>query len=440
MFLLNKKWWVQLILANQAILVNASSLVGTLVVTSGLGFAYWWVVARQFEPAEAGMAAAIISAMLLLGTIGMMGMGTLMIGELSRHPQLIVSLITTALIIAGGSSIVLGLGFALVAGYISTDFALLTANWSYLLLFTVGVMVTGITLVLDQALLGLLRGSWQLWRNAVFATSKLLLLWPAAYYFYTSGAMAIYATWLAGNLLSLAFMVYLVGRRRLAKADYRPRWQVFRSLRNMAMAHHVLNLSLQTVQFAMPVIVTVLLSPEVNASFYVAWLIASSLFIVPTSLTQALYAVSAANVSLLAQKIRFTLRASLLGVMAAGLAILVTADFVLNFFDPTYALTAAPSLRLLLLAAFPIIIRVHYVAICQIKRQLKHAATVFLMASVLELTLAIVGALVGGLIGLTVGWVVATYIQGAAMLPTVWRVANELDDELPTMVGKAMGD
>lgn len=426
--LLKKSWWIQLITNNQAILANASSLVGTLLVTSGLGFAYWWVVARQFETVDAGLAAAFISAMLLLGTIGMMGMGTLMIGELARHPKLVASLIATALLIAGTASAILGLGFALIAAHFSADFVLLAANWGYLLLFTAGVTTTGMVLVLDQALLGLLRGSWQLWRNAIFSAAKLLLLWPAAYYFRSAGAMAIYATWLVGNLLSLLFMIWLVGNQSLRRANYQPQWQLFRQLRNIAVAHHILNLSLQTVQFAMPVIVTVIISPETNASFYVAWLIASSLFIVPTSLTQALYAVSAADVTILAQKIRFTLRTSFAGVIVAGLAILVTADFVLSFFDPTYAQTAAPSLRWLLLAALPIVIRVHYVAICQIRRQLAHAATVFLAASVLELTLAIVGALVGGLIGLTIGWVIATYIQGIAMIPAVWRVARQLDE------------
>jgi O-antigen/teichoic acid export membrane protein len=433
--MLSKTWWIQLVTNHWAILVNASSLVGTLAVTSGLGFAFWWVVARQFEPAEAGLAAAIVSAMMLLGTVGMMGMGTLMIGELRRRPRLIVSLITTALIISGGASTLLGLGFVPVAAYFSNEFDLLWASWNYLLLFAAGVMVTSMVLVLDQALLGLLLGGWQLSRNAIFALSKLFLLWPAAYYFYEAGAMAIYAAWLAGNILSLVFMLWLVGGRRIRQANYQPQWAVFRELRRIALSHHILNLSLQTAQFAMPVIVVVILSPEINASFYVAWLIASSLFIVPTSLTQALYAVSAADASVLAHKIRFTVRTSLIGVLLAGLVIMVSAEFVLNFFNPSYAVTAAPSLRLLLLAALPIIIRVHYVAICQIRRQLARAATLFLGVAIFELTLAIAGAMVGGLIGLTIGWVLAIYVQGMAMLPAVWRAANQVDSE-PTAVAE----
>lgn len=435
--MLTKNWWIDMLTSNRVILVNALSLVGTLVVTSGLGFAYWWVVARQFTAAEAGLAAAAVSAMLLLGTIGMMGMGTLLIGELRRRSQIVVSLITTALVIVAVASLLLGAGFAVVAAYFSADFALLTASWFNFLLFTAGVAITGMVLVLDQAMLGLLHGSWQLWRNAVFAISKLILLVPISYYFRTAGAMAIYAAWFTGNIVSLVFLVGLVGRRRLLTANYRLRWDVFRELRGMALAHHILNLSLQTVQFAMPVIVTVMLSPEVNASFYVAWLVASSLFIVPTSLTQALYAISAADVSMLAQKIRFTLRASFIGVVAAGLVIMVGAEFMLNFFDPSYGETAAMSLRILLLAALPIIVRVHYVAIRQIRRELKQAATLFLAAAFLELSLAITGAAVGGLTGLSAGWVLAIYLEGVWMAPAVYRVAAQAKT-IPPATGESV--
>jgi O-antigen/teichoic acid export membrane protein len=99
--MLTKSRWIELFAANQVILVNATSLVGTLVVTSGLGFAYWWVIARQFPASEAGLAAALVSAMMMLGTVGMMGMGTLLIGELSRRSDMVTSLISTALLIAG---------------------------------------------------------------------------------------------------------------------------------------------------------------------------------------------------------------------------------------------------------------------------------------------------------------------------------------------------
>jgi O-antigen/teichoic acid export membrane protein len=417
-------WLTRVILDNRVILINASSLVGTLIVTSGLGFAFWWVIAQLFPPAEAGLAAAAVSAMLLLGTIGVMGMGTLLIGELGRRPQIVPSLIATGLTIACVASVIFALLFLLIAPLFSDDFAIFSDTLDHILLFTVGVAITGMVLVLDQALLGLLMGKWQLTRNAIFASSKLILLFPAAHYFASGGTMTIYTTWLIGNLISLLPFFWLVGWHKFRTSDYRPQWQLLHELRGAALAHHILNLSLQTVQFSMPVIVAVMLSPEVNASFYVAWLIASSLFIVPTAMTQALYAVSAADVAILAQKIRFTLRMSFLGVILLGAFGIVAAEFILAFFNPTYALTATDSMRILLVAALPITVRAHYVAIYQVRRQVQKAAYIFVGAAILELSLAIAGAWLGGLTGLSIGWVVALYLQGVFMGREVYAVAR----------------
>lgn len=422
--MLNKMWIVRVLKHNQVILSNAISLMGTLVVTSGLGFVFWWLVARTFDLLETGLASATISAMFLLGTIGMMGMGTLLIGDLAGHPEIKGSLIITALIISGAGSSLLGLGFALMAAHLSPKFAMLTSSWVNTILFMIGVSVTGMVLVLDQAMLGLLRGHWQLWRNAAFAVSKLLLLVPIGYYFlFSKSAMTIYAVWFLGNILSLLLLMCIIGAERLKRIDYRPRWSFFWDRRSMATAHHILNLSLQIAQFSMPVLVTLLLSPEVNASFYVAWLIATSFFVVPAALSQSLYAVSAGDHSALAQKIRFTLQMSFLGVLSGALVIIVLAKFILGFFNPLYVLTATSSLQILLLASLPIVIRVHYVAIHQIKRQIRQAASILVAMTVLELLLAIAGAKLGGLVGLSLGWVLATYIEGFLMITRVYQTA-----------------
>ena len=64
---------------------NAGSLMAAIVVNSGLGFVFWWLAARTFSPSEVGFAAAAVSAMTLLGTLGVLGLGTLLIGELPRR-------------------------------------------------------------------------------------------------------------------------------------------------------------------------------------------------------------------------------------------------------------------------------------------------------------------------------------------------------------------
>src|SRR5437660_5496776 len=75
----------QQIKAHSTVLVNAGSLVGSTVVTSGLGFVYWWIATWQFSAEAIGLGSAAIQAMTLLGTFGLFGLGTLLVGELPRQ-------------------------------------------------------------------------------------------------------------------------------------------------------------------------------------------------------------------------------------------------------------------------------------------------------------------------------------------------------------------
>ena len=126
-------------------LINASSLIGTTAVTSMLGFVYWWVAARRFPPEAVGIASASLSAMTLLGSFCMLGLGTLLITELPRQPDKAASLITTALLVVGGIGGCVGIVFAIIASYTLPGFKPLGTNVLNVLIFALGVSLSSIT-------------------------------------------------------------------------------------------------------------------------------------------------------------------------------------------------------------------------------------------------------------------------------------------------------
>ena len=139
------------------LLSNAGSLVMSTGVASLLGVVYWVVATRLFSQRAVGYASAAVSAMTLLGTIGMLGLGTLLIGELPRrHGR--AGLVAAALLTSGLGSLLLGLCFAVVAPRVSVSFATMIGTPARGLLFAAGVAVTAVTLVFDQATIGLMRG------------------------------------------------------------------------------------------------------------------------------------------------------------------------------------------------------------------------------------------------------------------------------------------
>jgi O-antigen/teichoic acid export membrane protein len=409
--------------SNRSLLLNAGSMIGTTVITAGLGFAYWWLAARLFPPSAVGFASALISAMTLLGTLGMMGLGTLLIGELPQQPGQRGALIATALLVTGGIATLLGLLFAVIAPLVSAEFHLLTVGVVIMLLFILGVELTSITLVLDQALIGLLRGELQLWRNAIFAVVKLLALLGVGLWLADSSGLSIYATWAFGNLLSLAALSGFVLLRGIPLRAGRPRWSLLRRLPGAALMHHALNLALQLPALGLPIIVTVLLSATLNASFYMAWLLLHLVFAIPYTLTIVLYASGVADRAGFAQKIRLTLGlATTLGVLS-NLVLWVGADFLMGIFGPSYATEAAWPLRIMGLGVFPLIIKDHYVATCRVNGRIGRTAMYATLGSVLELSLAAVGAGVNGLIGLSVGLVLAMCVEAVLMVRAVYTSA-----------------
>jgi O-antigen/teichoic acid export membrane protein len=142
---------------NHDLLRNAGSLAGTTGLTSLFGFVFWIIAARQFSPQAVGYGSAAISAMTLLGTIGMFGLGTMLIGELPRHDER-GGLFSASLAASGLGSLVLGLGFSVVVAAFGANFPEVSGTPARLALFVAGVALTGATLVFDEGTIGLMRG------------------------------------------------------------------------------------------------------------------------------------------------------------------------------------------------------------------------------------------------------------------------------------------
>lgn len=408
---------------NRDLILNAGSLVGAMAVTSGTGFLYWLLAARQFPAEEVGFASASISAMTLLGTIGMLGLGTLLMGEIPRHRDQAGTLISTSILASGTAGVLLGILFALVAPHLSADFLPLSANLEHIALFALGVSFTAVTLVLDQSLIGLLRGEVQLWRNSLFAIAKLVALFLAGIGLETRNGMTIYATWLLGNVLSIMICAFFVMHKRIHLARLRPQPAILRGLGRVAVSHHMLNLSLLAPSLTLPVLVTVLLSASVNASFYIAWMLAGFIFIGSTSFTTVLFTVGAADPLSAGSKLRTVLKLAVTVGIAGNLVLLLGADYLLRIFGPAYADQSAICLRILALGVFPIIVKDSYIAIHRISNRVLQIVPLIMAFGFLELVLAAAGAQIDGLTGLSLGWVAAMCIEMLILAPRVFRTA-----------------
>src|SRR4051794_32687703 len=99
-----RRAWVR----HHAVLHTAAALLGTTVVTSGLGLLFWGTATRLLPPTAVGYGSAAVNVMTAVGTVGMLGLGTMLIGELrgGNAPQ--PGLVTAALVVTGVASFLIG--------------------------------------------------------------------------------------------------------------------------------------------------------------------------------------------------------------------------------------------------------------------------------------------------------------------------------------------
>jgi O-antigen/teichoic acid export membrane protein len=404
---------------NRSLLSNAGSMVATAVVTSFLGAAFWWVATHYFTQDSVGLASAAISAMTLIGFMATVGLGTLLMGELPRLETGHRSVINAALVTTGSLGAGLGVAFVLIAPLASSNFDPLRQTWAAAVVFAIGVALTALTFVLDQSLIGLLRGGLQLRRNIVFTVVKLVALIPVAAVVADAGSQWIYGTWTLGIAVSLVVMLRFYRERE--GDSLRPNFTLLKDMRVHAITHHAVNVALRTPELALPIVVVTFLSASANASFYIAYMITGFMFFVPLSLSTVLYAVGSGESERLASRFRLTVYVSLGFGVFSNLVLLVLGTPLLEIFGASYASEASSTLHVLALDIFPSTILTHFVALRRIERRLATALPIIWGGALLQVGGGVIGALLGSLVGVAIGWVAGATIEAMIMGPEVLR-------------------
>ena len=401
------------------VLGPSASLVGTTIVTSALGFAYWWAAARMAPIHEVGAATAVISAVTLLGTIGMFGFGTMLIAEAGRCRDAVGSLIATSLLaVTALATALAAVSWAALRFWHGAMGADMASPW-VAAGFITGVGLTAAGMVLDQALVGIRASSVQLYRNSYFSVVKLLLLVLLAVVVGSHSQVTMVWTWVAGIAISM-----VATARYLAARGYRlgqpVRLSALRGKGVTTFHHNTLNLSLSLPRLGLPLLVASLLGAHATAAFYEAWMIASFLYILPMHLSTALFAVAVGDSRTLAPRLRAALRVSLVLGGSAAVAIAVLAGPAMRSFGPGYGI-ARTALIVMAIAYFPNVFKQCYVAVARVDNRLRKAGAICSAGAALEVCLTGVAGWFDGLTGIALGFLVAVTLQAVYYVPQVLR-------------------
>lgn len=392
---------------------NSITLIGAKVSAMGLGFVFWVLAARFFAPEQVGLAAGVVSAMMLCTQLALLGVGSAVIARYPHHQARPARLLDSAFTLVAVIAAVAAVLFLAIASRVLTELDAVSHDPVYALLF-VGAAVFGtVGILMDQVSTTLRRGDHALLRGLTFGLIAAGTLVLIAVLTDANGAQTLLLPWVvAGAAVFVLGLVQL--RRTLEGYRLRPRIKpaIARELVHSGLPNYALTLSQRAPGLILPIIVLELLSPGDNATWYIAWMMAWVVYIVAIQVEMTVFAEVAHDPDSLRLSVKRGVRAALgIGVPAA-IVLALAADPLLSIVGPQYAGDGATPLRILVLAILPLSFIQIYYAACRGIGRLGEAIAAGWINGVAAIAIAAIAGAASGLTAMAIAWLAVQVVAG----------------------------
>jgi len=337
--------------------------------TSVLGFVFWYIMAKYFSSADVGIGSALNSASGLIASFAGLGLGIGLVRFVPEIKRDAVRLINSAFTLAGAASIAGALIYLAGLKYWAPALSFLHTNYwlsGYFVLFTISIALSSLV---DQSFIAARTSRYVFIKN--FMASILKLPLPGIVFMSLKG-FGIFAGIGTAFLIAITLSLF-VFLPKVYKAYFpRPVWdkEMLKQILPFSFINYLSGLINSVPTFIYPLMVLNVKGPEQNAYFYMAWMIAMVLGVIPGSLSQSLFAEGSHNPKRLGggDGRRALFLAILLTIPAAGV-IASLGGWILHFFGPAYAQNGTGVLRILAFSIIPLCINYFFMTVNQVKKR-----------------------------------------------------------------------
>lgn len=386
-----------------SVLVNSAFLVANTLAGSAFGFLFWLVAARAYTPVEVGLGAAYVSAITFLTNAGEMGLGTALIRFAPAMDGRRASFINSALSAAGICTLGITLAFALGTPLWLPDMAELGRPGAYLWLFTASALAFGLAQLLDRVFIAFQMTHFMFVRNTLAGLIRLGVLLTVGRVF---GAHGLVLAVGAGAALTFALSVLVFAPRAVPGYRIAPALDPadLRDKVSYTLGNHFATLLWSAPALVYPVVIVALLGAEANAHFYVSWMVANLLFIVPASVSTSAFA-RASNEAIADERAFWRAMCwTLADLLLPALLMVAAAPVVLGVFGDNYGSEGRWLFTMLVLSVFAYTVNTSVIAYHRIRQEVRAVVWLSGLITVLCMGLSMGLGAVYGLAGVGTGW------------------------------------
>ncbi len=354
---------------------NAMYLVADMATTALLGFVFWVVVARFYSASDVGFATAVISVATFLAILSHLGFDASLIRFLpsADRPG---ELINTSFTLCGAVSLLLGALFLLGLPLWSPALGFIRGNAISSLAFIILVGLLTLFGLMGNSFIAQRQAKFAFFAGSVSSVLKIPLAILLAGFFYSFGIIGAYALAIAAAVVvgTFAFLPKVVaGFKMLPELKA----TLIKDVWRYSSANYLASLLFGASRWILPVLVLNVLGPEASAYFYIAFTIASLLFIIPFAISGSLFAEGSHFEDKLGENVIKSLKFTLLILVPGVILLLLAGKWILLLFGESYSANALQLLWLMSLSSLPLSINYIYSTVLRVTGRLKELIIVW---------------------------------------------------------------
>lgn len=391
------------LIAEPAFFFNSFILILNTLAGSFFGYAFWWIISRQFDPLALGIASGLFSAIAMVAALADMGLGVALVRYVHSLEKQQNGFINSCILAISFFAFLFSFGFMIIFWAGDGSVEIRSEALSSSLVFILSSVFFSLAQFLDRIFVAYEVTIFLFFRNLILNITRVAVLF---FLVKTYGVPGIILSIGIGSAVSLIFSLKSLVPKAFADFNFLGdfSWRHVRRYATFSLGNHVAQLAWSIPVYLLPVLVLGVFGSMVNGQFYLTWMVANFVYVIPGAISTVAFARFANQERLDINVFRKILGFTLFLLIPAVLAVLLGSPLILGWFGRSYFADGKVLLVWLLLAGFPY--AVNSFAVVSFRMQEKVRAVILLSGIILLASLALLLVLgkVWGLTGLGIGW------------------------------------
>jgi O-antigen/teichoic acid export membrane protein len=389
------------------------------VVTTGLGFFFWMVVARFYTEYEVGVGSAIISAVRLLSLISTLGLNITIVRFISKSekPQ---EFINSCFTIIGVVNLVASGIFIAGLNLWSPRTSFIQDNAAFILAFLFFSLGWSLSTIMDSIFVAKRRADFALIKNTIFSLLKIPLPILLTIFFHAFGIVSSWGLAI-GITLIISFLLFLPRVQHNYRFVPRLNLNTIKEVWKYSAGNYFVSFFHSAPTFVLPLIVVNLLpNAEQNAFFYVAWTIASLLFAAPWAVSQSLFAEGSHFENRLQANTLKAFKFLLMLLIPAIILLVVLGKWLLLLFGESYSAHGLTLLWVLSFSSIFVGINQIYFTILRVRDRMSELIAISVFEALAVLVTSILIVRETGIVGVGYAWIGTEGLVSIYVISAIW--------------------